>query len=203
MKKRGRKWDTLEGVLKEACTMLKQGVTHFNDPFHWPVLGTTGKDGSSLRTVILRQFIWPERILVCHTDARADKVQEISNFAKVSWLFYHPKQKVQLRISGPATLHADDQFADRQWANTKITSRLNYCASEPPGTAIEKPSSGLPDFLLHKVPTLLESESGRKNFMVIAGRIDSMDWLILKVLGNRRARFDWDENGLKAEWLIP
>ncbi len=153
--------------------------------------------------VILRQFIWPERILVCHTDARAAKVQEISNFSKISWLFYHPKKKVQLRISGPATLHADDQFADQQWANTKITSRLNYCASEPPGTSIEKPSSGLRDFLVHKVPTLLESESGRKNFMVIAGRIDSMDWLILKVLGNRRARFDWDENGLKAEWLIP
>jgi hypothetical protein len=151
----------------------------------------------------LRQLIWPERILICHTDARAGKVQEISNFAKVSWLFYHPKKNVQLRISGPATLHADDQFADRQWANTKITSRLNYCASDPPGTAIEKPSSGLPDFLRHKVPTLLESERGRKNFMVIAGRMDSMDWLILKVLGNRRARFDWDENGLKAEWLIP
>ncbi len=203
MKKRRRKWDTLEGVLKEICTMLKQGVARFNDPFHWPVLGTTGKDGSSLRTVILRQFIWPERILVCHTDARAAKVQEISNFSKISWLFYHPKKKVQLRISGPATLHMYDQFADRQWANTKIVSRLNYCAGEPPGTPIDRPSSGLPDFLRHKIPTLSESERGRKNFMVIAGRIDSMDWLILKVLGNQRARFDWDENGLKAEWLIP
>ena len=203
MKKREGKWDTLDGVLKEACSMLKKGVTHFNDPFHWPVLGTTGKDGSSLRTVILRQFIWPERILVCHTDARAAKVQEISNFSKVSWLFYHPKIKVQLRIAGPATLHMYDQFADRQWANTKITSRLNYCAGEPPGTPIDRPSSRLPDFLRRKVPTLLESERGRKNFMVIVGRIDAMDWLILKVLGNRRALFDWNENELKAEWLIP
>jgi len=38
---------------------------------------------------------------------------------------------------------------------------------------------------------------------VIVGRIDAMDWLILKVLGNRRALFDWNENELKAEWLIP
>ena len=183
--------------------MLEQGVSRFNDPFHWPVLGTTAKDGSSLRTVILRQFIWPERILVCHTDARADKVKEISNFTNVSWLFYHPKKKVQLRISGPATLHVDDQFADWQWANTKITSRLNYCAGEPPGTPIDRPSSGLPDFLRHRAPILLDVEGSRKNFMVVAGRIDSMDWLILKVLGNRRARFAWDEKGLKAEWLIP
>ncbi len=203
MKKKEGKWDTLEWVLKEVWTMLRRGVTHFKDPFHWPVLGTTGKDGSSLRTVILRQFILPQRILVCHTDARADKVQEISNSAKVSWLFYHPKKKVQLRISGQATLHADDRFADIQWAATRITSRINYCSIEPPGTPIDKPSSGLPDFLLNKAPTLLESERGRKNFMAIACRIDSMDWLILSALGNRRARFDWNEKGLNAEWLIP
>ena len=203
MKKWGKKADALDEVLKEACTMLKQGVNRFSDPFHWPVLGSMGKDGCRLRTVILRQFIWPERILVCHTDARADKVQEISNFAKVSWLFYHPRKKVQLRISGPATLHADDRFADRQWAETRVTSRLNYCSSQPPGTVVDRPSSGLSDFWRHKVPTLLESERGRKNFMVIASRIDCMDWLILKLTGNRRARFEWSQNDLKAEWLIP
>ena len=203
MKKKQRKCDSLEGVLRQVWKMLTRGVSHFNDPFHWPILGTTGKNGISLRTVILRQFLLPERILVCHTDARADKVQEISNCDKVSWLFYHPKKKVQLRISGHATLHADDHFADDQWAATKIISRLNYCASEPPGTPTDKPSSGIPDFLLNKIPTLLESERGRKNFMVIACKIESMDWLILQAVGNRRARFDWDENGLSARWLIP
>jgi hypothetical protein len=25
----------------------------------------------------------------------------------------------------------------------------------------------------------------------------------LRVLGNRRARFEWDETGLNAKWLIP
>jgi hypothetical protein len=198
-----RKWRTLEGVLREVWIMLERGVTRFNDPFHWPVLGTTAKEGCRLRTVILRQFILPERILVCHTDARADKVQEISERARVAWLFYHPKRKVQLRISGPATLHAHDHFADQQWTATRLTSRLNYCAVEPPGTTVDEPSSGLPEFLLHKVPTLLESDSGRKNFMVIASRIESMDWLVLKKFGNRRARFEWDKNSLKAEWLIP
>ena len=203
MKKKEGKWDTFDGILNEVWRMLRRGVAHFNDPFHWPVLGTTGKDGGSLRTVILRQFILPERILVCHTDSRTDKVQEISNSPKVSWLFYHPQKKVQLRISGHAKLHEDDRFADGQWAVTKATSRINYCTTGPPGTAIDKPSSGLPDFLLKKVPALLEGERVRKNFMAIACRIDSMDWLILRALGNRRTRFDWDENGLKATWLIP
>jgi pyridoxamine 5'-phosphate oxidase len=203
LKRQAGKREALEPLLDEAWKMLHRGAARFNDPFHWPVLGTTGKAGAELRTVILRQFISAGRILVCHTDARTPKVQEISGVRRVCWLFYHPKKKVQLRVTGPATLHADDQFADAQWAATKITSRLNYCTVAPPGTAVERPSSGLPDFLHHKLPAVLESERGRQNFMAIAARIDSMDWLKLGVTGNRRARFDWDETGMKASWLIP
>jgi hypothetical protein len=203
MKKRTAKWDTLDAVLDEIWIMLRRGVDGDNDPFHWPVLGTTVKDGSRLRTVILRAFNLQQRHLICHTDARAAKVDEIKACANVSWLFYHPERKVQLRITGPATLHRDDDVAHQQWAATKITSRLNYCAVEPPGTVIERPSTGLPDFLRNKVPTLVDSERGRPNFMVIACRIDSMDWVRLSALGNRRARFVWDESGLTADWLIP
>jgi hypothetical protein len=100
-------------------------------------------------------------------------------------------------------LHTDDLLADRQWSATGIASRLNYCAIEPPGTPVDSPSSGLPDFLLHKAATLLETEKGRQNFMALACRIDSLDWLVLQVLGNRRARFEWDKAGLDAKWLIP
>ena len=124
--------------------MLKRGVTHSNDPFHFPVLGTRGKEGCNLRTVILRQFILPDRILVCYSDARATKAQDIGHYSKVSWLFYHPEKAVQLRISGQAKCHTDDQFADDKWAATKITSRLDYSTTHPPGTPVDKPS---------KVPT--------------------------------------------------
>jgi hypothetical protein len=55
LKKHG-KWVTLDGVLNEIWKMLGRGASRFNDPFHWPALGTTAKDGVSLRTVILRQF---------------------------------------------------------------------------------------------------------------------------------------------------
>jgi len=203
MKKSHGKRDALEGVLHEIWSMLKRGVGRSQDPFHWPVLGTTGKNGCSLRTVILRQLILPDRILVCHSDARAAKANEIRRFNKVSWLFYHPKKKVQLRVSGQATLHTDDQFADEQWAKTGVTSRLNYCAVKPPGTPVDQPTSGLPDFLYNRIPTLLQSERGHKNFMSIACQIDTIDWLMLSVMGNRRARFVWDEHRLSAGWLVP
>jgi hypothetical protein len=203
MKKKAEKWDTLDAVLENIWTMLMRGANRSDDPFHWPALGTTAKAGCRMRTVILRQFFLRRRLLVCHTDARAGKVKEIAAFENVSWLFYHPESKVQLRISGPATLHQNDEFADEQWVATRITSRLNYCAVEPPGTAIDKPSTGLPDFLRNKAPTLLDSERGRPNFMSIAGRIDYIDWVRLSILGNRRAYFTWAENGLTAGWLIP
>ena len=203
MKKKKGKWDTLEGILKEIWKMLERGATHFNDPFHFPVLGTTGKHGCELRTVILRQLLLPDRILVCHTDSRAPKAQEICDSNRVSWLFYHPKKQVQLRITGQATLHRDDKIAQDQWAATRITSRLNYCAMQPPSTAVDKPTSGLPDILYNKIPTLLESERGRKNFMAIACKIESIDWLVLRMLGHRRARFEWDEEKLSTTWLIP
>jgi 3-hydroxyisobutyrate dehydrogenase len=195
--------EPFDEILNDVWAMLERGVTHSNDPFHWPVLGTTGKQGCSLRTVILRRFILPDRILVCHTDARAAKAGEIRLLRKVSWLFYHPEKKVQLRISGEAKLHRDDSFADNQWAATRITSRLNYAATRPPGTPVDKPSSGWPDFLLEKAPTLLESEKSRKNFMAISCRIESMDWLMLGALGHRRVLFEWDEDRPHATWLIP
>ncbi|MCP4756831.1 MAG: pyridoxamine-phosphate oxidase [Proteobacteria bacterium] len=203
MRKKKEKWKTLDSILNEVWTMLERGVAETEDPFHWPVLGTTSAEGFSQRTVILRQVNPPERMLVCYTDARAPKVSEIEHSNRVGWLFYHPKEKVQLRITGQAELHGDDAFADAQWADTGITSRLNYCAATPPGTPVDRPSSGLPDLMINKLPTLLESEKGRPNFMSIACRIDSIDWLILSLLGNRRARFQWNENELASNWLVP
>jgi 3-hydroxyisobutyrate dehydrogenase len=203
MRKKEVKWDTLEGVLAGIWKMLDRGVSNYHDPFHWPVLGTTGPDGPNMRCVILRGFSRSDRVLVCHTDARAAKVREIARHSGVSWLFYHPKKKVQLRISGQATLHTDDDFADRQWAASRLSSRLNYVAIEPPGTPIDSPSSGWPNFLLHKTPTLLETEKGRGHFAAISCRFDLIDWLVLRLSGNRRARFKWDETGLNANWLIP
>ncbi len=203
MKIKKEKWNTLDEVLDTIWLMLEQGAAHSDDPFHWPALGTKTKEGCSLRTVILRQVNVSDRILVCHTDARSAKVQEIMNCSQTSWLFYHPQKKIQLRVLGYAKLHAHDKYADRQWVDTSITSRLNYCTSQPPGARIDKSSSGLPDFLLNKLPTLLETERCRKNFMVIVVHVLSIDWLVLKITGNRRALFEWDEDRLRSTWLVP
>ena len=195
---------TLDEILDQIWRMLRRGVTHSHDPFHYPVLGTMGETDCNMRTVILRQFSLPDRVLVCHTDSRAPKVKEIEDCSSVTWLFYHPKKQIQLRMSGKASLHTDDKFADDQWTGSKVTSRLNYCAVQSPGTPVDSPMSGLPNFLLNKIPTLLNTEKGRKHFMTIACKIQSIDWLELRMVGNRRALFTWnEEDRLSMTWLIP
>jgi pyridoxine/pyridoxamine 5'-phosphate oxidase len=204
MKIKKARLNTFDGILEDAWKMLLVGADRSDDPFHWPVLGSTGQQGCNLRTVILRQVLVPQRMLVCHTDARAPKADEIQVSDRVAWLFYHPIEKVQLRIYGQATLHRDDAMADEQWAAASVTSRLNYATSQSPGTPVKQPTSGLPDILRNKLPTLLESETVRPYFMAIACHLDAMDWLQLNPLGNRRARFSWDnKDGLQATWLVP
>jgi hypothetical protein len=194
----------LQRLLCDIERMLERGAVRFNDPFHRPVLGTIRESvDCSLRTVILRQVRFSERLLVCYTDARAPKVRDIAANGRAAWLFYHPRRKVQVRITGRAQLHGGDGFADAQWRTASATSRLNYLADAAPGTPVDRPSTGLPHFLLERVPRLKDTERGRANFMVIAGRFETLDWLKLKPTGNLRARFDWDRQRWRATWVIP
>ncbi len=194
---------SLEDVLITSWKMLAQGVTDAKDPFHTPVLGSTGPDRCSLRTVVLRRVHQEERILICHSDRRSSKVKDIQTNPGVSWLFYHPRQKVQLRLAGQATLHFADELAEQQWAATKLMSRRFYCAPEGPGIPSEKPTSGLPEFLQSRSPTQSESEAGRENFVVIACRTDFLDWLFLSARGHRRAQFFWSDASVTARWVTP
>ena len=196
--------ENLQDIWDNAWAMLALGVTDAADPFHTPVLGTV----SPMAVVCARWcyvgIIPAERILICHTDLRSEKVQEIQRNPRVSWLFYHSQQKVQLRLTGQATLHTTDELADQQWAASALTSRYSYCAVDRPGAPSNGPTSGLPEPLLLRAPTWAESEAGRKNFTVIACRVDFMDWLYLRAEeGHLRAQFTWRGDELSATWVVP
>jgi 3-hydroxyisobutyrate dehydrogenase len=198
-----KKWKSLEEILETTWEMLTRGASVAKDPFHTPVLGTVGPDNCNLRTVVLRRVIPDERLLMCHSDLRSGKMRDIQQNSRVSWLFYHPEQKVQLRLVGQATIHTTDRMADQQWAATKLMSRRCYCAPFGPGTLSDKPSTGLPDFLQNRSPAFAESELGRKNFAVISCRSDFLDWLFLRARGHCRAQFSWKDNIVASKWVTP
>lgn len=195
--------ESIEQVLTKSWQMLSRGAAEPGDPFHTAVLGTDGPGGCNLRTVVLRGVLVAERSLICHTDVRSPKVQEIQNNPWVSWLFYHPEQKVQLRLTGSATLHTDDELADEQWQAAPESSKRLYCAMQPPGTPVDAPSSGLPKDLGPRSLTVEESAAGRENYAVIACPVVFIDWLYLRAEGHRRAQFTRGDEGWASTWVIP
>ncbi len=194
---------TLDEVLKSSWRLLHAGVRDFRNPFHHPTLTTIGEDKPQARTVILREFSEEDRKLVCHCDVRGLKVLQIRDNPNVSWLFYDPKRWLQLRLSGTASVHSDDDTADTQWKKVRLDQRTNYCAEMSPGSPTIKPISGLPDLLRHKGPALFGGQDARKNFAAIVCCFDEMDWLLLKLTGHIRARFYWRNNELDGSWVVP
>jgi pyridoxamine 5'-phosphate oxidase len=194
---------TLNGVLDSSWKILHKGVADFSHPFYRASLTTMDGNKPQLRTVILRGFSEKDRSLICHCDARTPKVSQVRKNPNVSWLFYHPKKWLQLRLSGIATIHTDDEMAESQWKEVKLHNRINYSAQIPPGSPTAEPISGLPDYLRDNVSKLQAKSNARKNFAVIVCHFDELDWLQLKLTGHIRAKFHWIGDRMDASWLIP
>jgi|DewCreStandDraft_2_1066082.scaffolds.fasta_scaffold00390_40 hypothetical protein len=191
-------------ILKKIWKHLELAVSDRNHPFHTPVFATISEDGSpSSRIVVLRRFWRKPRGLAFHSHIGAPKIAEIKNNPRVSWCFYHPQERIQVRIKGVASIHTDDELADEQWRSTQLLSKRCYLGL-PPSMAVEKSVPGFPEEYMDRVPTFEEAESGRQNFAVILSTIDSIDCLELSVRGHRRSLFTWNHSGeLQTKWLTP
>lgn len=194
---------TLNDVLRWSWRNLHNGVRNFKHPFHRVTLTTVDGNQPQARTVIVRGFSEKDRSLICHCDARSPKVSQIRDNPNVSWLFYDPEKWMQLRLRGTASVHSNDKTAESQWEKVRLSNRINYCTEIPPGSPAQKPTSGLPSFVRRKAPKLLDHSDGRKNFAAIVCRFDHMDWLFLKLTGNIRATFHWENHRINASWIIP
>lgn len=194
---------SLDKLLASIWEALQNGASTRTHPLHTGVIATVSKGIPQARTVVLRKVLPESRTLIFHTDRRSQKISELRQNPNISWLFYDPATRVQLRLSGTATLHHQDSLADTQWQNTKLLSRRCYL-SIAPLTTLTKPESGLPESLLTRNPTLEESEAGRENFTVVETHIHTIDWLWLNSSGHQRAKFVWQASGESvANWVVP
>ncbi len=191
-------------ILKKIWKHLDLATLEREHPFHTPVFGTIGEGcAPSLRAVVLRRFWRKPPRLAFHAHAGAPKIAEIKNNPNISYLFYHPQEKLQLRVTGKATIHTDDHLHEEQWLATGFFSRRSYMG-DAPSLVSKKAVTGLPEEIIDRQPTAEESEAGRANFVVVSSAIDSIDCLELDVKGNRRSLFRWTENGaLETDWLTP
>lgn len=192
----------LDRVVYDAWAELAHAVVKRQHAFHTPTFVSLDLDGAPVaRTVVMRAVSTERAEIRCHTDRRSPKIREITRDPRVSWHFYAPELKLQLRLKASATAHFDDQVADDAWAKSSLSSRRCYLAPSSPGAECAQPSPNLPEHLLGRVPTLEESLPGRENFSVISTTVDEMDWLWLAADGHRRARFMRVDTEWRGTWL--
>lgn len=186
-------YDDLGETIAEAWRVVGRGAVDRKSPLHTPTVATTGLDGSPrLRTVVLRASDSSARTLWFHTDQRSAKFAELSRDPRIAIMGYDPGRKIQVRLSGTATLHITDDVAKAAWAKSRPTSLVCYQQVEPPGSPLNTPRSlASPD------------TDGFANFVVIAATVQELDWLYLAHEGHRRARCTWTSTGAHATWLAP
>ncbi|MFW5994690.1 MAG: pyridoxamine 5'-phosphate oxidase family protein [Spirochaetia bacterium] len=192
-------------VWDELC----EGVRLSGHPFHTGVLGTiaTDRDGTpapELCTVVLREANRASGVLLAHTDVRSAKVARIQENPRVGWLSYNPQSRLQVRFRARASIHQDDDRAERRWNVSSLNARRCYLCYPAPGTEADVPVSGLPPRLAHTHPTLVESESGRENFAVVYMTVDEVETVELSADGHRRAVFTVSSGDISyASWMVP
>ena len=197
-------YNDLSAVYQAAEELLACGRDDPAHPFRKPVLSSVGPDGAPrARIIILRDVIFDERVIRLHTDVRSSKILEIQENPDVILAFYDPEQEVQLQLSGRATIHGDDGFADSAWGQASAPSRRAYLATGHPGTASPVPTSGLPVDVEGIIPPEKRLSEGRENFAAIQIRYHQIDWLFLSPNGNRRARFVFEDGAWGATWRVP
>ncbi|QDU81169.1 Pyridoxamine 5'-phosphate oxidase [Polystyrenella longa] len=193
--------DQIESSIWKGLSLAPTEVLH---PWRLPALGTNSEEGCELRTVVLRSCDAATRTLYAHTDLRSPKVLQVEQHSRTCWLFYHPEQRTQLRIIGRTQIHHQDTVADQFWTESDPTSLNLYRAPHPPGTVQPGPDPNLPLEIRGRKLSREEVEPGRDIFVVMATRIESIDWLRLDQAGSLRALFKWDdENQRTANWISP
>jgi pyridoxamine 5'-phosphate oxidase len=177
--------------------LAERGVADRHSVWHTPTLATVQSVGrADLRTVVLRAASRSEWTMRVHTDRRSAKAQQLASSPEVVIHVYDPRQKLQVRIYGNASLHRDDEIANTAWAATRPMSRLGYAQPQPPGEKLET-ASAFPA----AEPV---GDAARRHFAVIIIRATSIDWLQLAASGHRRALFARDSDGkVTGDWLAP
>ena len=196
-------YDDLDQINFKIWQMITDGVVNRHSSFHIPVMINSSENNNNGRIVVLRNANSDQHTIRFHSDIRSPKVNNLKKNSKVFFIFYDKEEKIQLRVSGDAIINYKNNITKTSWEKTAHMSRKCYLAAYAPGTVSEKPTSGVSDKVENLKYTLEESESGYENFCVVETKIDSIEWLYLAAKGHRRAKFEYNKNNIKKNWLTP
>lgn len=187
--------DNINAILLTVWALFTRGVTDRRSVFHTPTIATVEQGEPALRTVVLRAADAERRVLSFHTDQRSAKVAALIAQPVASLHVYDAELKMQVRATGPVTLHADDATAEAAWAGSSASAQRCYAVVPGPGSVIATPDEADLDGQ--------PATAARAVFLRADLLIKRLEWLHLAATGHRRARFTWTETGLSSCWLVP
>jgi len=196
------RFSDLDTAFKQSWDMLYQASVNRNDPMRTPALATLDKAKPQVRTIVLRGVAIKERELLCFSDRRSPKVSQILETSTVEYLFYDPKEKIQIRASGETKLEWESETCRGYWKKLNIAGRSSYAAEVLPGATQEVDASGLPPNWSATLPLQL-TDYAFENFCLLKTTVHYMDVLHLHSEGHQRAGFWWEGEAWKQSWLIP
>ncbi|MEM9984261.1 MAG: pyridoxamine 5'-phosphate oxidase family protein [Bacteroidota bacterium] len=194
---------SLSELSVQAWQLLRRGAVDAKSPYHSASLVSYDGARPQARQVILREVDSPAASLTLHTDIRSPKVDQIKAFPLVSWLFWHPKQRIQLRMHGKATVHHLDDQTQAAWQSLSPSSRLNYSSQLPPSQFIETWEAGKEVQATYEDLAKCSTDDWYPHFAVIQTHLSSFEYLQLRREGHLRAHFDWQQDSWRGQWLVP
>ncbi|MFN3996657.1 pyridoxamine 5'-phosphate oxidase family protein [Algoriphagus sp.] len=178
-------------IWKSISHELHRGALDSKHPFRYINLGTIGKTGPEIRTVVIRSINTNLEFYI-FTDFRSEKVAELSANSSATLHFYHPGKRVQIRIKATSEIHYRDDVSTANWLKVQGDAQKAYTSNLPPSTPISDPNQGF------EWP-----ENGDDSFFAVLKFIpESIEALQLNGLKHLRILFTKSENW-EGQWLVP
>ncbi len=179
-------------VWRDLVHELKRAARDRKHPMRSFVLSSQGPEGPDACYVVLRHFT-DEPALLFYTDGRSAKYQNLQQESHTCSVFYHPRQRFQLRCYARARCHQGDERAQKYWQEVPAPGRKAYTPDYAPGTPLPAPETA------HQWSRLSDSQF----FSVV--ELLPYRWDVLQLDGgaHRRLIFTRAANSWEGRWVAP
>lgn len=171
---------------------LDEAMISADHPFRFVTLATIDKTGKPQQRMVVLRGVHHRKEFVIFTDKRSDKVDHITHNPAVSLLFYDIPNRLQLRVTGHASVitHGDEHA--RSWNKRGSKNPFSYTSVIPPGSVIDHPKEAYN-----------WSEEDSSNFCLVKIEATYMEFLQLDGLNHIRAEKTIKGDSETLNWLAP
>lgn len=176
-------------LILKALALCSQKKKH---PFKNVVLTTICHEPPKTRWVVCRKVTEDHNIYV-FTNVSSNKVTELKEKPHCSLLFYHPKQGLQIQLSGTVTVHHQDKLTRKYWPGVQGNSVKIYTTSLAPGIPVDSINEG------HQFKSVPTSE------YFAALKVTPVQLVVLQLNreGHIRARYMRLNHKWEGSYLVP